>query len=71
MLDIQVQRTARKEHVCHWDCGDPIKPGDRYISSSLPPHSEMGNTRWLRAALHGPTLYDCPRYKRREGGERA
>lgn len=55
--------TARKEHHCGWDCGTPIKPGDRYTRSSATPNdNDLGNTRWWHMTLHGTSRYDCPDY---------
>ena len=64
MTAIYKERTARVEHQCGWGCGDPIKPGERYVMSSLTPgDSEIGNDVWWHHALHGRSLYDCPRYR--------
>jgi hypothetical protein len=61
---IYKERTARVEHRCAWDCGVPIKPGERYVMSSLTPNdTEIGNIGWWHHALHGRSLYDCPPYR--------
>jgi hypothetical protein len=66
-----IERVARKQHHCGWDCGDPIKPGERYIRSSMPPWTEPNESpHWRTHALHGADLYDCPTYKRRDAAER-
>jgi hypothetical protein len=68
MAVIYKERTARKEHACAHECGDPIKPGERYVMSSLAPNdAEIGNLKWWHAALHGRSYYDCPR--RRQPGQ--
>lgn len=63
-MSLHVERVARKPHVCGWECGDLIEPGTRYIRSSLPPHTEPFEDcdHWISQALHGASLYDCPRY---------
>lgn len=69
---LHVDRVARKQHHCGWDCGDPIEPGQRYIRSAMPPWTEPNESpHWWTAALHGASLYDCPTYKRRDAEERA
>ena len=47
------ERVARKRHICG-HCLRPIQPGERYIDSRLPPHSELGNHGWWREACHLP-----------------
>lgn len=45
-------RTARKRHHCEtnsYACVRTIEPGDRYIYSTLPPNSELGNETWWTA----------------------
>lgn len=67
MATIYSERTARKEHACAWDCGEPIMRGDRYVRSALTPHdNDIGNHGWWTHALHGRALTDCPRYRREE-----
>jgi hypothetical protein len=62
------ERTARAEHACAWECGVPIKAGERYTASSLTPNDlDIGNTGWRHHALHGRSLYDCPPYRRASG----
>lgn len=64
MTTIHKERTARVQHLCGWDCGVPIMPGERYIMSSLTPNDpDIGNTGWRHHALHGRSLYDCPPYR--------
>lgn len=64
MAVLYKERTARTERACAWECGDPIKPGERYVASSLTPNDlDIGNTGWRHHSLHGRSLYDCPRYK--------
>lgn len=63
MTVIYRERTARKQHACAHECGDPIKPGERYVMSSLTPGDpEIGNVGWWHAPVHGRSFYDCPRY---------
>jgi predicted RNA-binding Zn-ribbon protein involved in translation (DUF1610 family) len=53
------ERTARKPHECTF-CLRWIKPGERYVSSVLPPGGELGNVAWWRLASHGYMHADCP-----------
>ncbi|MGW3888908.1 hypothetical protein ACWD69_09475 [Micromonospora chokoriensis] len=49
MAEIRTVRTARKTHRCQNEsraCHRTIRPGDRYVLASLPPHSDIGNDRW-------------------------
>lgn len=63
MAEIKKEVTARVNHLCYWECGHVIAVGQRYVRSSLTPNDpEIGNTRWLHAALHGHSRYDCPDY---------
>jgi hypothetical protein len=63
MAAIYRERTARVEHRCEWDCRTPIRPGERYVMSSLTPNDgDVGNLGWLHGALHGRSRYECPDY---------
>jgi hypothetical protein len=63
---LHVERTAVKRHICGWDCGYPIEPGERYIRSAMPPWTEPNESdHWWTHAIHGPTFYDCPPYRDR------
>lgn len=58
--------TARKQHQCLHECGDPIEPGTRYLRSALPPWTDPNESaRWWYGAVHGLSFYDCPRYANR------
>jgi hypothetical protein len=61
MTAIHRERTARVAHRCGWECGVPIKPGERYVMSSLTPNDpEIGNIGWWHQALHGESRSSCP-----------
>jgi hypothetical protein len=55
--------TCRKERPCS-GCDMPIRPGQRYVLTAIPPHDpDYENPRWLRYAHHYPgteCAWDCP-----------
>jgi len=60
---LHTELTARKTYRCDWECGTPIKPGQRYVRSSLPPWSEPNfSPHWWTHRLHGHVREDCPTY---------
>lgn len=51
-MTIHRERVARKRHACD-RCTDPILPGQRYWSCSLPPGDvDVGNTNWWHSKAH-------------------
>lgn len=69
MTVIYKEHVAHVRHACAWDCGYPIRIGERYVMSSVTPNDpEIGNLAWWHHALHGRSRYDCPDYKARESG---
>jgi hypothetical protein len=53
VAEFSVVRTARRPHHCEtasYACTGTIKPGERYVYSSLAPNSDVGNTNWWHAA---------------------
>jgi len=53
-------RTARKRYRCEF-CGEPVKPGERYVAAALPPQHDLGNI-WRHTASHGEDGDACPCY---------
>lgn len=63
-MTIQRWRTARMTKRCTF-CRAPIKPGERYVASALPPGDDLvGNTTWLHVASHGVDGDACEQYWR-------
>ena len=50
-------RVARRAYTCESrraGCVTTIQPGEQYVLSELPPHSDIGNDRWWRARVCTP-----------------
>lgn len=67
MAEIRTIRTARKAYRCDstitGHCHHTIRPGQRYLLTSLPPRGDLGNTGWWKlrscagcATRHGQAL---------------
>ena len=60
---LHTELTARMTHRCDWECGAPIRPGQRYVRAALPPGAEPNEgPRWWISRLHGHVREDCPTY---------
>jgi hypothetical protein len=65
MTVIHRERTARVAHRCAWECGVPIKPGERYVTSSLTPNDpEIGNIGLVAHGAARPEPVQLPETSR-------
>ena len=53
-----LRRRSARDRRCD-DCGSLIRKGAEYARHTLPPDSDLGNSRWRSISTCGVTTVDC------------